>query len=379
MSSPGPFNPESFQDQFSPQLVPARKVQSLPPENGNGTLRYNVGTTRRAERRHGRNVLIVGAGSLGRELAATLEREHTAGRTVVGFLDENAAVSGEVLGRVENLALVARTQFVDEIILAIPTQHDLALRVTREARRNRLDVRAIPDLYGYGWNPPGAPERSRLTLEHFGDLPILTLHEEKVTPGLHWKRLFDIIISAIALCVMFPLMAVIAVLIKLTSRGQALYRAQRVGLTGRRFSCYKFRTMVSEADELKDSLRAKNERNGPCFKLTADPRITRIGRLLRRYSLDEIPQLWNVLRGEMSMVGPRPHPLDDFSRYRLDHLRRLDVTPGITGLWQVTARRDPSFQRNMTLDLEYIEHWSLGMDLRILWKTVFVVLRGTGV
>lgn len=324
-------------------------------------------------------MLIVGAGSLGRELAATLEREHTAGRTVVGFLDENAAVSGEVLGRVENLALVARTQFVDEIILAIPTQHDLALRVTREARRNRLDVRAIPDLYGYGWNPPGAPERSRLTLEHFGGLPILTLHEEKVTPGLHWKRLFDIIISAIALCVMFPLMAVIAVLIKLTSRGQALYRAQRVGLKGRRFSCYKFRTMVSDADELKDSLRAKNERNGPCFKLTADPRITRIGRLLRRYSLDEIPQLWNVLRGEMSMVGPRPHPLDDFSRYRLDHLRRLDVTPGITGLWQVTARRDPSFQRNMTLDLEYIEHWSFGMDLRILWKTVFVVLRGTGV
>jgi lipopolysaccharide/colanic/teichoic acid biosynthesis glycosyltransferase len=185
-------------------------------------------------------------------------------------------------------------------------------------------------------------------------------------------------ISAIALCVTFPLMAVIAMLIKLTSPGQALYRAQRVGLKGRRFSCYKFRTMVSDADELKDGLRAKNERQGPCFKLAADPRITCVGRWLRRYSLDELPQLWNVLRGEMSMVGPRPHPLDDFSRYRLDHLRRLDVTPGITGLWQVTARRDPSFQRNMSLDLEYIEHWSLGMDLRILWKTVFVVLRGTG-
>ena len=320
----------------------------------------------------------MGAGPVGRELAATLEREHSAGRTVVGFLDENAAVSGEVLGRIENLALVARTQFVDEIILAIPTQHDLALRVIRDARRNRLDVKAIPDLYGYGWNPGGAPERARLALEYFGDLPILTLHEEKVTPGLRWKRLFDIMISAIALCVTFPLMAVIAMLIKLTSPGQALYRAQRVGLKGRRFSCYKFRTMVSDADELKDGLRAKNERQGPCFKLGADPRITCVGRWLRRYSLDELPQLWNVLRGEMSMVGPRPHPLDDFSRYRLDHLRRLDVTPGITGLWQVTARRDPSFQRNMTLDLEYIEHWSLGMDLRILWKTVFVVLCGTG-
>jgi exopolysaccharide biosynthesis polyprenyl glycosylphosphotransferase len=378
MSSPAPFNPERSPDQFSPGLAPARKLQSVALENGIGTLRYNRGTTRKIERRHGRNVLIVGAGPVGRELAATIEREHTAGRTVVGFLDENATVSGDVLGRVENLALVARTQFVDEIILAIPTQHDLALRVILEARRNRLAVRAIPDLYGYASSPCGAPERPRLALEYFGDLPILTLHEEVVSPALHWKRLFDVMISVIALCMTFPLMAVIAVLIKLTSPGQAFYRAQRVGLKGRRFSCYKFRTMVSDADALKDSLRAKNERHGPCFKLTADPRITRVGRLLRRYSLDELPQLWNVLCGEMSMVGPRPHPLDDFSRYRLDHLRRLDVTPGITGLWQVTARRDPSFQRNMTLDLEYIEHWSLGMDLRILWKTVFVVLCGTG-
>jgi exopolysaccharide biosynthesis polyprenyl glycosylphosphotransferase len=323
-------------------------------------------------------VLIVGAGPVGRELAATLGRERAAGRTVVGFLDQTERVAGEVLGRVENLAHIARTEFVDEIILAIPNQHDLALRVIRDARRNRLDVKAIPDLYGYGWNPSGAAERARLALEYFGDVPVLTLHERIVSPALRWKRVFDVIMSAIALCVTFPLMAMIAVLIKLTSPGQAFYRAQRVGLRGRRFSCYKFRTMVYDADALKDSLRTKNERQGPCFKLIADPRITRVGRLLRRYSLDELPQLWNVLRGEMSMVGPRPHPLDDFSRYRLDHLRRLDVTPGITGLWQVTARRDPSFQRNMTLDMEYIEHWSLGMDLRILWKTVFVVLRGTG-
>jgi len=377
MASPAPFNPQSSQGQVSPGLIPV-KFQSLALENGVGALRPSVETTRGADRGHGRNVLIVGAGPVGRELAATLGRERAAGRTVVGFLDQTERVSGEVLGRIENLAHIARTQFVDEIILAIPNQHDLALRVIRDARRNRLDVRAIPDLYGYGWNPSGSHERSRLALEYFGDLPILTLHEEKVTPGLRWKRRFDIMISAIALCVTFPLMAVIAMLIKLTSPGQALYRAQRVGLKGRRFSCYKFRTMVSDADELKDGLRAKNERQGPCFKLAADPRITCVGRWLRRYSLDELPQLWNVLRGEMSMVGPRPHPLDDFSRYRLDHLRRLDVTPGITGLWQVTARRDPSFQRNMSLDLEYIEHWSLGMDLRILWKTVFVVLRGTG-
>jgi lipopolysaccharide/colanic/teichoic acid biosynthesis glycosyltransferase len=136
--------------------------------------------------------------------------------------------------------------------------------------------------------------------------------------------------------------------------------------------------MVANADQLKDGLRECNERQGPCFKIENDPRVTGVGRFLRRYSLDELPQLWNVLRGEMSLVGPRPHPLDDFELYRLDHLRRLDVTPGITGLWQVTARRDPSFQRNMALDLEYIEHWSFWMDLRILWKTVFVIFHGSG-
>ena len=139
-----------------------------------------------------------------------------------------------------------------------------------------------------------------------------------------------------------------------------------------------YRARPTDADRLKDGLRADNERQGPCFKILADPRITRVGQLLRRYSLDELPQLWNVLRGEMSMVGPRPHPVDDFEHYRLEHLRRLDVTPGITGLWQITARRDPSFQRIMALDLEYIEGWSLMADLRILLKTVFVILRGSG-
>ena len=185
-------------------------------------------------------------------------------------------------------------------------------------------------------------------------------------------------VSALRLLAAAPLLAAVAVVDQGGVPGQVLYQAKRVGLKGRRFICYKFRTMVSDADRLKDGLRAGNERQGPCFKIAADPRITRVGQFLRRYSLDELPQLWNVLRGEMSMVGPRPHPLDDFEHYRLEHLRRLDVTPGITGLWQVTARRDPSFQRNMALDLEYIEHWSLGMDLWILWKTMFVILHGSG-
>ncbi len=193
------------------------------------------------------------------------------------------------------------------------------------------------------------------------------------------KRALDIALALMGITMSSPILAIAAVLIRLDSPGPVFYRSLRVGKNGRLFPCCKLRTMKVGADEQKESLRDRNEREGPLFKLTCDPRVTRLGRFLRRYSLDELPQFWNVLRGEMSLVGPRPHPLDDFQRYERQHLRRLRVTPGITGLWQVTARTDPSFQRNMALDLEYIEHGDIWMDLKILWKTVSVVLRGSGV
>lgn len=387
MSFPAPFNPEGFRASARP--VPAKNLQSITwdgavaaPRSGFEWLAWQgQAATRRRERGQARNVLIVGAGPTGRKLAAILEREHIEGRAVVGFLDEHELVAGDVLGRVKNLARIARREFVDEVILAIPDRRDLAKWAVREARRNRLNIRVVPDLYDDDCEPAHEPshEPGQLALQYFGDVPILTLHEEKApASSLFWKRVFDITLSAIALLAAAPLLAAVALAIKLASPGTVLYQAQRVGLKGRKFACYKFRTMVSDADQLKDGLRSGNERRGPCFKIAADPRITRVGQFLRRYSLDELPQLWNVLRGEMSLVGPRPHPLDDCEHYRLEHLRRLDVTPGITGLWQVTARRDPSFQRNMALDLEYIEHWSLGLDLWILWKTMFVILHGGG-
>jgi lipopolysaccharide/colanic/teichoic acid biosynthesis glycosyltransferase len=192
------------------------------------------------------------------------------------------------------------------------------------------------------------------------------------------KRMLDVAVSAGALLVFGPLLLLIACLVKLDSPGPALYSALRVGRKGRQFHCHKFRTMAVDAGAIKENLRGQNQREGPTFKIVKDPRITRLGRSLRRYSLDELPQLWNVFRGEMSLVGPRPHPLDDFARYELEHLRRLDVIPGITGLWQVTARRVASFHTNMALDLEYIEHWSLWMDVRILLRTFAVVFQGTG-
>jgi lipopolysaccharide/colanic/teichoic acid biosynthesis glycosyltransferase len=210
-------------------------------------------------------------------------------------------------------------------------------------------------------------------------LPVICLHAERLpAAGLALKRVVDVTGAGLGLMLLSPVLAVVAVLIKLDSRGPVLYCAERAGRKGRLFHCYKFRTMVRDADVLKDRLRLNNQRLGPIFKIADDPRITRLGRLLRRYSLDELPQLGNVLRGEMSLVGPRPHPLDDVAGYEIEHLARLDVTPGITGLWQVTSRRDPSFQRGMELDREYIRTWSLGADLRILLRTFLAVVQGSG-
>lgn len=316
-------------------------------------------------------VLIVGAGAVGRRLAAHLEQNPSNGRALYGFLDDVRPLGNGVLGRVVELAQIARKGFVEEIILAGPCDRELTNWVFHEACRLRLDVEVVPELYGYD---PAVSD-----VEQVDGLPVICIHAEHLPAAkLILKRMGDLIGAGLALALLSPLIGVIAVLIKLDSPGRVLYSAARAGRNGQLFRCHKFRTMVSNADQLKDSLRENNERSGPFFKITGDPRITRVGRLLRRFSLDELPQLFNVLKGEMSLVGPRPHPLDDVAGYELEHLARLDVSPGITGLWQVTARRDPSFQRGMELDREYIRTWSLGLDLRILWKTVSAVLQGSG-
>jgi lipopolysaccharide/colanic/teichoic acid biosynthesis glycosyltransferase len=196
--------------------------------------------------------------------------------------------------------------------------------------------------------------------------------------GLLVKRIMDVVLSAILLVLLCPLMLVIAVAIKLGSPGRLIYRSLRVGKCGRIFNCYKFRTMVAGSDGLKENLRRLNQRRGPFFKIADDPRVTRLGGFLRKYSLDELPQLWNVLRGDMSLVGPRPHPVEDCAQYTSEHCRRLCVTPGVTGLWQILARANPSFEICMMWDLAYIEKWSLLLDCRILIKTIPAVLAGEG-
>jgi exopolysaccharide biosynthesis polyprenyl glycosylphosphotransferase len=320
-----------------------------------------------------RNVLIIGAGEFGRKLAAHMAEDAASRYVVIGFLDEDEPIGGDVRGRVKDLAQIARSDFVDEIVLTAQQQPEVARRVIREARRNQIDVKVVPELFGFEPDDP-------LVYEQFGNIPVLTLRVERMpTFGLFLKRTVDAVFAGATLALAAPLLIVIALVIKLESPGPILYKAQRVGLKGRRFRCYKFRTMEVGADKAKEKLRARNERQGPFFKMADDPRITRVGRWLRRYSMDELPQLWNVVRGEMSLVGPRPHPLDDFERYDLGDMQRLGVPPGLTGLWQVTARRDPSFEHGLALDLEYIRSWTLWRDFRILYKTVSVVLNGSGV
>jgi len=190
--------------------------------------------------------------------------------------------------------------------------------------------------------------------------------------------MMDVLLSSLASLFLWPLIVVIGVAVKLDSPGPVIYRSLRVGKCGREFDCYKFRTMVAGSDALKESLNRLNQRRGPFFKIADDPRVTRFGRFLRKYSLDELPQLWNVLKGDMSLVGPRPLPVEDCAQYAPGHRRRLDVIPGVTGLWQVMARANPSFEICMMLDLAYIQKWSLLLDCRILLKTIPAVLSGEG-
>ena len=197
--------------------------------------------------------------------------------------------------------------------------------------------------------------------------------------GRFFKRFVDLLLASMAFLLLWPVMLAIAIAVRLESpRGPVIYPSLRVGKRSVPFACYKFRTMIPGANGLQGKLRHLNQRHGPFFKIANDPRVTRLGRFLRKYSLDELPQLWNVLKGDMSLVGPRPHPVEDVAQYRPGHEQRLEVTPGITGLWQITARQDPSFETCMLLDVGYIRQWSLLLDCKILLRTIPAVLAGEG-
>jgi exopolysaccharide biosynthesis polyprenyl glycosylphosphotransferase len=326
---------------------------------------------RRKQDEEPHRVLIVGSGPGARAIARGLHADNVNRTVVRGFLDDSAVKSPGVLGHIRDLDWLARAEFVDEVILALPGQPAVTRVAADIALRNHLDIRAVPDL------PPGPwPDAN---VDYVGGVPLVALHREPIpSAGLFLKRLLDVAGAGLSLVFAAPVMALVALLIRLDSPGPVIYGAERTGAKGRRFRCYKFRSMVTNADHLKAELRARNQREGPIFKIVGDPRITRVGRFIRRYSLDELPQLWNVLRGDMSLVGPRPHPVDEVNHYELHHYRRLDVKPGITCLWQITARHSPSFDLNMHLDLTYIENWSLKLDMRILLGTIRVLFAPEG-
>lgn len=319
--------------------------------------------------KHKRNVLIVGSGPKAKQISDAIHHDPSSSRLVKGYVAENHIRN--IYGR-GMLSRIAREEFVDEIIVA-SADPEAARIAIQEGRLNKLDVKIAPDIS----IPPSANE---MVFESVGGIALLKIHDHRPPEyGLAFKRTFDLVFSLYGFIVVSPLLLLIAAIIKLDSSGPVFYRATRIGRKGRQFLCFKFRTMIAEADAVKANLRTKNERDGAFFKIENDPRVTRIGRFLRKYSIDEIPQLWNVLLGDMSLVGPRPHPPDDVSLYKIQHLQRLDFVPGITGLWQVTARRDPSFERSVALDVEYIKNWNLWLDLRILCKTISAVLEGSGV
>jgi exopolysaccharide biosynthesis polyprenyl glycosylphosphotransferase len=322
-----------------------------------------------------KNVLIVGAGRVAHALRNHLDSLQHLGFRFKGFvaLTEREAESGDVdvVGDVRNCLSLARALFVDEIFFSVPAEKRLVIGLVEEARAVGIDVRVVPDLYdGLAWNAP---------VEYIGQFPTIPLHRRDFPIGAFLlKRILDITLASLALVATFPVMLLIGVAVRLGSDGPILYKAQRIGRKGRTFVCYKFRTMVANADKLKADLQHMNERDSVLFKIVKDPRVTRVGRVLRKYSLDELPQFYNVLRGDMSIVGPRPPMAAEVEQYDLAHLRRLDVLPGITGLWQVEARQDPSFDSYISLDTAYVENWTLWLDLKILARTVGVVFSGTG-
>jgi exopolysaccharide biosynthesis polyprenyl glycosylphosphotransferase len=222
---------------------------------------------------------------------------------------------------------------------------------------------------------------SRTTVDIFQNRPVLVFRS---VPELSWqsiaKSLLDFVGAAVLLIILSPLLLFTAIAIKLTSPGPIIFKQQRCGLNGRPFTMYKFRSMITDAEQRKHELAMFNEMTGPVFKISNDPRITPIGRFLRKYSIDELPQLWNVLRGEMSLVGPRPLPVDEVQRFDdLSHRRRLSVKPGLTCLWQISGRSEvKDFKEWVKLDLEYIDNWSFWLDLKILLQTIPIVLKGTG-
>ncbi len=320
-----------------------------------------------------RSILIVGSGAESRWLEQRINGYKDWGLRVLGFISTDSEVRGRVLGRLEDLPKIIGQNIVDEIIFIASKLEDLERfeeifpLCEEQGMKMRLTANFFPSSI------------ARLSLEYLDDIPLITF---STVPDHGWalfvKRVIDVVVSAVLLVVLSPFMLLVALLVKLTSEGPAIYKQTRCGLYGRPFTLYKFRSMIKGAEDVLWEIKRFNEMGGPVFKMRNDPRVTPLGRFLRKWSIDELPQFWNVLKGEMSLVGPRAPLPDEVREYTRWQRRRLSVKPGITCLWQVSGRSEIDFAQWMKLDLEYIDNWSLLLDFKILLKTIPTVLLARG-
>lgn len=323
-------------------------------------------------------VIIVGAGEVGRAVMRNIVAQPHLGYHVVGFVDDNPEKQGIEIGRfqglggTDDLPRLVQEHAVDEAIITLPwMSHRKIMSIMAQCERERVRAKIVPDLFQMSL--------SRVVLDDINGIPVIGVKEVSIKGwNRALKRVIDVTVSAVALVLLLPLMVLIAIAIKLDSPGPVLFRQTRVGREGKTFTFYKFRSMRPEAEKEQPKLAELNEAAGPFFKIRQDPRCTFLGKFLRRTSLDELPQLYNVLRGEMSLVGPRPPLPSEVEQYKEWHRKRLEISPGVTGLWQVSGRSELTFDEMVMLDIYYQENWSLWLDFKILLKTIPTVIFGTG-
>jgi len=321
-------------------------------------------------------ILIIGVGNITKELIAEIQKHPYTGWKIEGILDDNEErgklfYGCKILGKISDFEKIARQYFIDEILLTIPEDKQIRMYLLGLAKELNISIKIIPD--------PSELSVETLSIDKIGNMPIIGYSiKELHGADLLEKRTMDIAISFIGIILFLPLFIILSIIIKLSDGGSVFYISKRYGKKGEFFNLYKFRTMKVNADSMIEILIDKNEKDGPIFKIKNDPRISKIGRFLRKYSLDELPQLWNVFKGEMSIVGPRPLPLGQVENYDFNQLKRLTIKPGLTGLWQIGGRSDTTFQELINYDIKYISNWSLWLDIYIMWKTIPVVLTGKG-
>jgi exopolysaccharide biosynthesis polyprenyl glycosylphosphotransferase len=335
-------------------------------------------------RRRGRNIrylLIAGSNERARNFAKRIESRPELGYRFLGYVDEQWKGNGDLekygwklVSNSKDFNSYIRQNVVDEVVIALPIKslYREAAEIVSACEEQGIIVRHLSDLFN--------SKLARSETGHFEDNPMIS-HYTGAMEGwqITIKRALDLLLSALVLIILSPILLAAAVAVRASSRGPVLFVQERVGLNKRRFRLYKFRTMVNGADQQQAELECLNEACGPVFKIKNDPRITPIGRILRKASIDELPQLINVLKGDMSLVGPRPLPVRDYNGFSQDwHRRRFSVRPGITCLWQCNGRSSVAFDKWMSLDMEYIDQWSLWLDLKILTKTIPSVLKGSG-